>query len=77
MLSNRTSNIIKNIIVLVVSCLVFLVFFTNLYQNAHTEHMYEITDHTIPKKAILNDDYKNDIPNNTEQTDYKVFALVK
>ena len=64
MLSNYTSNIIKNIIVLVVSCIVFLVFFTNLYQNAHTEH-------------ILNDDYKNDIPDNTEQTDYKVFALVK
>lgn len=77
MLSNYTSNIIKNIIVLVVSCIVFLVFFTNLYQNAHTEHMYKITDHTIPKKAILNDDYKNDIPDNTEQTDYKVFALVK
>ena len=51
MLSNYTSNIIKNIIVLVVSCIVFWCF-TNLYQNAHTEHMYEITDHTIPKKRF-------------------------
>ena len=41
------------------------------------EHTYEITDHTIPKKAILNENNKNDVQDNTEQTDYKVFALVK
>lgn len=77
MFSNHTSNIFTNIIVLVVSCIVFMVFFTNLYQNAHEEHTYEITDHTIPKKAIINNNYKNDIRDNAEQTDYKVFALVK
>lgn len=77
MFRNHTSNIITNITVLVVSCIVFLVFFINLYQNAHMEHTYEITDHTIPKKAILNENNKNDVQENTEQTDYKVFALVK
>ena len=38
--------------------------------------MYEITDRTI-QKAILNDDYKNDIPDNTEQTTIKCSQLNK
>ena len=31
----------------------------NLYHNAQMEQTYEITDHTISKKAIIKDDNKN------------------
>ena len=77
MLNKYTSKFITNMVVLAVSCIVFLVFFLNLYHNSQTEQTYEITDHTISKKAIINDNSKNVKEKNAEQNDYKVFALVE
>ncbi|PNZ67587.1 hypothetical protein E2556_05000 [Staphylococcus croceilyticus] len=77
MINKYTSNLISNITVVLVSCVVFLVFFISLYHSSQTEQTYEITDHTISKKAMLNSDDKNIKDTNTEQTDYKVFALVQ
>lgn len=41
------------------------------------EQTYEITDHTISKKAIIKDDNKNVNTTNGEQNNYKVFAFVR
>ncbi|WP_154836744.1 DNA damage-induced cell division inhibitor SosA [Staphylococcus sp. Marseille-Q1834] len=77
MINKYTSNLISNIAIVVISCVVFLVFFISLYHSSQMEQTYEITDHTISKKAMLNSDDKNIKDTNTEQTDYKVFALVQ
>ncbi|QJI70171.1 hypothetical protein HI031_07315 [Staphylococcus haemolyticus] len=48
-----------------------------VYHNAQMEQTYEITDHTISKKAIIKDDNKNVNTTNGEQNNYKVFAFVR
>ncbi|WP_261007512.1 DNA damage-induced cell division inhibitor SosA [Staphylococcus haemolyticus] len=68
---------LTNIAVVSISCVVFIVFFMNLYHNAQMEQTYEITDHTISKKAIIKDDNKNVNTTNGEQNNYKVFAFVR
>ncbi|UDI78353.1 hypothetical protein HYI43_07285 [Staphylococcus taiwanensis] len=77
MLNKYTSKLFTNIAIVSISCVVFLVFFLNLYHNSQMEQTYEITDHTISKKAIIKDDNKNVNNENREQTDYKVFAFVR
>ena len=74
---NKYKNKLLTNIVVSISCVVFIVFFMNLYHNAQMEQTYEITDHTISKKAIIKDDNKNVNTTNGEQNDYKVFAFVR
>ncbi|MGV3096915.1 DNA damage-induced cell division inhibitor SosA, partial [Staphylococcus borealis] len=49
MFNKYKNKLITNIAVVSISCVVFIVFFMNLYHNAQTEQTYEITDHTISK----------------------------
>ena len=50
---NKYKNKLLTNIVVSISCVVFIVFFMNLYHNAQMEQTYEITDHTISKRQLL------------------------
>ncbi|HCU7676508.1 TPA: hypothetical protein OVC63_002220 [Staphylococcus aureus] len=80
MFYNKYKNVSTYIIIFLVSSAAFAIFLlsANISANisAHSEQVYEMTDHQI-KNNTINKAYEHKDPtNNSEQRDGKVFALI-
>lgn len=68
--------IILYIIIFLVSSAAFAIFLLSANISAHSEQVYEMTDHQI-KNNTINKAYEHKDPtNDSEQRDGKVFALI-
>ncbi|HIA6647749.1 TPA: DNA damage-induced cell division inhibitor SosA [Staphylococcus aureus] len=66
----------KNVSTYIIIFLVSTIFLLSANVSAHSEQVYEMTDHQI-KNNTINKAYEHKDPtNNSEQRDGKVFALI-
>ncbi len=76
MFYNKYKNVSTYIIIFLVSSAAFAILFVSANVSAHSEQVYEMTDHQI-KNNTINKAYEHKDPtNNGEQRDGKVFALI-
>lgn len=76
MFYNKYKNVSTYIIIFLVSSVAFAIFLLSANVSAHSEQVYEMTDHQI-KNNTINKTYEHKDPkNNSEQRDGKVFALI-
>lgn len=81
MFYNKYKNVSTYIIIFLVSSAAFAIFLLSANVSAHSEQVYEMTDHQI-KNNTINKAYEHkayehkDPTNNGEQRDGKVFALI-
>lgn len=76
MFYNKYKNVSTYIIIFLVSSAAFAIFLLSANISAHSEQVYEMTDHQI-KNNTINKAYEHKDPtNNSKQRDGKVFALI-
>lgn len=76
MFYNKYKNVSTYIIIFLVSSAAFAIFLLSANVSAHSEQVYEMTDHQI-KNNTINKAYEHKDPtNNSEQREGKVFALI-
>lgn len=81
MFYNKYKNVSTYIIIFLVSSAAFAIFLLSANISAHSEQVYEMTDHQI-KNNTINKEYEHkeyehkDPTNDSEQRDGKVFALI-
>ncbi|HDC7616977.1 TPA: hypothetical protein O8987_000097 [Staphylococcus aureus] len=81
MFYNKYKNVSTYIIIFLVSSAAFAIFLLSANISAHSEQVYEMTDHQMTdhqiKNNTINKAYEHKDPtNNSEQRDGKVFALI-